>query len=727
MVVVFTLTIFLSALLLFGVQPMAGKMLLPFLGGTPGVWNTCMMFFQAVLLLGYLWAHGIARLRALPQLLLQLGLLGVAVVALPLSMNRMDFSSEWLVHQPVLWLVAALGLGVGLPFMALSTSSPLLQAWFARQDHPRAHDPYFLYAASNAGSLLALLAFPLLVEPLFGVREQATWWSGGFVVLAILMGVCGVMTLRASPGYQGKTSAAHPADSDDDAPAPTSRQKGLWILYAFVPSSLMLGVTTYITTDVAAFPLLWVIPLAIFIASFIVVFSSIKLNLPLLGRVMSLLGTALLIGWMMGATNPAWLLLPLHVVFFALVTLVLHGRLAASRPSAKYLTGFYLYMSIGGLLGGVFNTLLAPLIFTNIWEYPLVLILACALRPQSAADLADPDRPWKRAAPLVATLLMLGSVWLLKRSEVAHADVFSFVLLAVPAVIAYSQVERPARFGMGLLGIFVAASLVSVEYDTVFKKRTFYGVVEILKSDTEYRMIHGGTFHGHALIDDKGCTPQNYYDLRGPMGSLFEIYREHVTPRRLAVIGLGLGSHACYAEPEDTLTFYELDPVVVEAAKGFGNVGRSPAAEVDYVAGDARIQLQEREYSEPYGMLIIDAFSSDAIPIHLLTVEAMELYLSRIERDGMIAVHISNRYFDLIPVLEGLAEAHDLEFRVVDDVHLSDQEIAEGRVASTWGVLTRDAEKARALEALDPRWQTYDGPAVTWTDNHAAVNGLWIF
>ncbi|TXD35884.1 hypothetical protein FRC98_14530 [Lujinxingia vulgaris] len=734
MVFLFTLTIFLSALLLFMVQPMAGKMLLPSLGGTPGVWNTCMMFFQAVLLLGYLWAHGVSRLRALPQLLLHALLLVAALVALPLSMDRMALSSPLLNSHPNLWLLAALGLGAGLPFLALSTTSPLIQAWFARLNHRRSSDPYFLYAASNGGSLLALLGYPLLVEPVFGVSAQASLWSGSFVVLVMLLLVCGVVTLKVSPGYRAapapgieaasKHAVAAPAD-DGATPEVDARQKVLWTLYAFVPSSLMLGVTTYISTDVAAFPLLWVIPLAIYTGSFIVVFSAWRLNLSGIGRVMSLIGTALLVAWIMGATHPAWLLLPLHIIFFGMAALMVHGRLAASRPSAAHLTSFYLYMSIGGLLGGVFNSLVAPLIFDRIWEYPLMIIVACALRPQSFADRADPERRWKQAAPVVATVLMVVSMVALERLDVAMSQATAVIFFGIPAVVAYSQVERPQRLGMGLMGVLVASSFFGGTLgQVVFKERSFFGTVQMVETPALYQMMHGGTVHGQAIKDEEGCSPLAYYHPQGPTGAIFELYQRSRLQPRIGVLGLGLGAHACYARPTDTMTFYELDPTVVEVAQRFGPVGRSPAGDLRYVVGDARIQLEQDEVA-PYGMLIVDAFSSDAIPIHLLTVEAFALYLETLQPGGILAVHISNRYFDLEPVLRGLSEAHGLELRLWDDLELSEAQLASGQQSSTWAVMTADPAKIETLQAIKSQWRPSEGPALVWTDDHANVLSAW--
>lgn len=747
-VFLFTLTIFLSALLLFMVQPMAGKMLLPSLGGTPGVWNTCMMFFQAVLLLGYLWAHGVSRLRALPQLLVHALLLVAALVALPLSMDRMALSSPLLNSHPNLWLLAALGLGAGLPFLALSTTSPLIQAWFARLKHRRSSDPYFLYAASNGGSLLALLGYPLLVEPVFGVSAQASLWSGSFGVLVVLLLVCGVVTLKSSPGYRaaspapevapsevgaldaelepGRSSAWGSGEAEDASGAPVDvRQKGLWTLYAFVPSSLMLGVTTYISTDVAAFPLLWVIPLAMYTGSFIVVFSAWRLNLSGIGRVMSLIGTALLVAWIMGATHPAWLLLPLHLVFFGMAAVMVHGRLAAARPAAAHLTSFYLYMSIGGLLGGVFNSLVAPMVFDRVWEYPLMIIVACALRPQSFADKADPERRWKQAAPVVATALMVVSMVALERLDVTMSQATAVVFFGIPAVVAYSQVERPRRLGLGLMGVLVASSFFGGTLgQVVFKERSFFGTVQMVETPHLYQMMHGGTVHGQAIKDEEGCSPLAYYHPQGPTGAIFELYQRSALSPRIAVLGLGLGAHACYARPTDQMTFYELDPTVVEVAQRFGPVSRSQASALRYVVGDARIQLEQDEV-EPYGMMIVDAFSSDAIPIHLLTVEAFEVYLTKVQEGGVVAVHISNRYFDLEPVLRGLAEAHALELRLWDDLALSDAELASGRQSSTWAVMTRDAAKIEALEAMEARWRTSTGPALMWTDDHANVLSAW--
>lgn len=715
MIILFTLTIFLSALLLFMVQPMAGKMLLPFLGGTPAVWNTCMMFFQAILLLGYLWSHWVSRLKPIPQVVVHVGLLAVTVFALPLSMDRMDLANPLITENPVLWLLGALSLGVGLPFLALSTTSPLIQAWFARMNHKRSKDPYFLYAASNAGSLIALLGYPLLVEPVFGVSAQRVVWSGAFAALVLLIVSCAALTVKKPlivEVLETKTSL-------------TTRQRLLWTLYAFVPSSLLLGVTTYITTDVAAFPLLWVIPLAIYVGSFIIVFSSARLNLPLLGRVMSLIATALLVAWIIGATSPDWIILPLHVVVFALATVVVHGRLAASRPSAEHLTAFYLHMSIGGALGGIFNTLIAPAVFERIWEYPLIIVLACALRPQSERDLADKDARWKKLAPAVAFGVMLASMLAIRFMDIQMTQIATVLLCGVPAAIAYSQVERPLRLGVGLLGVLLASTLYTGTWgNVVFKDRSFFGTVQVVETETHIGLVHGGTIHGRTLKNETECTPLSYFHPLGPVGSIFDVYHESSLPKRVGIIGLGLGAQACYGRPEDAITFYELDPTIVEVAKEYGPVGRSLAGTLDYVVGDARIQLQQAKI-EPYGMFIVDAFSSDSIPIHLMTVEAFALYLERIVEDGILAVHISNRYFDLKPVVTAIAKKHNLHMASVHDSQLTQKDVEIGRDASAWMFLSRDKSKVDAIRAKDVRWEDAGAEGPIWTDDHANIFSAW--
>src|SRR5678816_2588592 len=379
LVPVYSVTLFLSAVLLFSVQPMVGKMILPILGGAPAVWNTCLVFFQISLLLGYLYAHLSTRwLGVRLQAIAHLGLLLLPLFLLPISLRGKYAAAPE--AEPVMTLFGLLLLTAGLPFLAVATSAPLLQKWFAQTGHGSAKDPYFLYAASNAGSLLALLGYPLLFEPAMTLAEQSRQWRNGYLLLLILVFLCAVLLWKSS-----RAAVPGPGVMEPSVVTPLRRLR--WVLYAFVPSSLMLGVTTYITTDIAAFPLLWVIPLSLYLLTFILVFARRQfLPRAWISRALALLAIPAIIALILEANYPHFILIPEHLILFFGLSMLCHGALADDRPSTIHLTEFYLWMSVGGVLGGVFNALIAPLVFDSVLEYPLMIVIAC-LYPVSYTHL----------------------------------------------------------------------------------------------------------------------------------------------------------------------------------------------------------------------------------------------------------------------------------------------------------------------------------------------------
>ncbi len=730
MPVLFALTLFVSALLLFLIQPMIAKMILPLLGGMPAVWITCLLFFQTVLLTGYLYAHALSRrLTARRQALVHLAVILVPALALPLvllpwHMLRGDASTAvpaaWLglpptEASPVPWLLALLGLSVGLPFFALSTTAPLLQRWFAQTGHPSARDPYFLYAASNLGSMLALLGYPALVEPSLGLTWQSGAWMAGYGVLAVLVGSCALVVWRTAAGAPLEPKKLLPVEGEGPGSVPdpvTAGRRLRWMALAFVPSGLLFGVTTYLSTDLPPVPLLWIIPLAIYLLTFILVFSR-RLLIPQ-RWVMLLIPVLILVqlGQVLGElTEPKWAAMLIHLLLFFAIALFCHGELARDRPPVEHLTEFYLWLSVGGVLGGLFNVLVAPLLFSLVTEYPLEIALACLFVPQLAARrpggaLVNIGLPLAAgvAAAVLLVLLVAGreATWL------------RTVLLLIPAVAVYLLVarfsDRPLLFGLSVeLILLTAVTGLSPLGEVIYRERSFYGILRVTRDPKGryLQLFHGGTCHGkERLTDDRfeRDVPRTYYYPTGPIGQVFDAFSGPQAKRRVAVVGLGPGSLASYVHRGQEMTFYEIDPHVVAVARHYFKFLGDCTAKIQLVLGDARQSLA-REPEGKFDLIVLDAFSSDAIPVHLMTREAMrDVYLHKLAEDGLIAFHISNRYLDLRPVVGDLAADLHLVARIEMDA--ADESV--GKEASTWVVLARKSEDLGPL-GRDRRWQPLAG------------------
>lgn len=737
----FAAALFVSAALLFWVQPLVAKMLLPLLGGTPAVWNTCVLFFQLLLLAGYAYALAVTRwLGARAQRAVHLSLLAAAALSLPVALPEAAAGGVPAGRGPVGWLLLTLAATIGLPFFALSANAPLLQKWFSETRHERADDPYFLYAASNLGSLVALLGFPVLAEPYLRLAGQGRLWSAGYGALFILVAACGVVALR-------RGGAAARRRPDIEAATGAERLSGLrrlrWALLAFAPSSLVLGVTTYITTDVAAVPLLWVVPLALYLLSFVVAFARTgERALRLADRLLPGAAILLTLVYLSGATEPAWFLTLVHLVFLFVASLACHARLAADRPGAARLAEFYLLVSAGGAAGGLFNALLAPLLFNTVVEYPLAVLLAVLLRaPFGVADKRDAGRDetvkddayeddaaaarraeqsaGRRALALDFALPVLVGVCVAALTAFALSlDISSIERLAlslgVPLVlINHFFTKRPVRFALSLGAVMLASFLwTDAASNTLHAARNFYGVVRVIQDpyNNSLRLHHGSTIHGRQFTDPaRACEPLSYYHRRGPLGSLFEAYDWVEGSGRVAAVGLGAGAVAAYSRPGEEWTFYEINPEVVRLARDTGaftylrDCARAP---VQVVVGDARLRLREAADSS-YDLIILDAFSSDAVPAHLLTREALDLYLSKLAPGGLIAFHVSNRALDLHAVVGGLVGDGRLAALSFDDARYTEADRADGKEPSQWVVAARRPDDLRAL-ARDVRW--YDFP-----------------
>ncbi|WP_293906132.1 spermidine synthase [Phenylobacterium sp.] len=707
----FAVTVFASAALVFLVQPMVAKLVLPLLGGSPSVWNTSMAFFQIALLAGYAYAHALQRIPSVRgQALTHVAVLVAAAVALPLRVSTLvgPPSSD----HPNLWLLGVLGLSIGAPFAVLSATAPLVQAWHARTiGASGGKEPYVLYAASNLGSLLALLAYPIVVEPLFTLVHQRYGWSTGYGLFVLLIAALGFVVSRVR---------TMPAERPVAAPAPAAtspwRERLVWVALAAIPSSLMLGVTAYLTTDVASAPFLWVLPLALYLATFIFAFQerpaiSAELTLTLQGAAVA--ACAALLPF---RAAPFGLQLFIHLAAFFLTALMCHQRLVARRPEPGRLTEFYLCLSIGGVVGGAFNAFLAPVIFNDVWEYPIVLALSCLARPWG--DLRKvPAWVWETlvvgvlAAVATPVAVTFASPHLAASTVVGAFDRsglfdLGMKVLLVLAVVAAFVVRRRALFFFLIVSVLSYASETAADRtDTQESRRSFFGVLK--QSQTyvpglsgEVKMLaHGTTLHGaQAQNPAFRCHPLVYYAPHTPIGQVFRAKAAASPNLRIGAVGLGTGSVAAYVRPGDRLTFFEIDPLVKRIStdpRNFSYTTECAKGQVDYVIGDARLTLAKQPVDQ-FDILLIDAFSSDAVPAHLLTVEAVRGYLTRLKPDGVLILHLSNRNLDLMSPAQAVA-----------------------RKAGGWAL----AQDYRASADLEGRWESSED-AVIVARNHAALAGF---
>ncbi|MEZ5997434.1 MAG: fused MFS/spermidine synthase [Hyphomonas sp.] len=719
-------TVFLSAALVFLVQPMFAKMALPLLGGAPSVWNVSLVCFQAALLGGYAYAHLLARIpRIGVQVAIHAVLLLAAAVCLPLSISGLFGQPD--TTRPALWLMATFGVSIAPPFAVISATAPLIQSWYARSGRHDAADPYHLYAASNAGSLIGLAAYPLLLEPFTRLGTQTHLWAAGYAILALLLISSGLISLR------GKALVPAVGASQTQAEAISWRDRALWLALSAVPSGLLVGVTTHISTDVASAPFLWAPPLMVYIGTFIIVFS----NKPAIPHATALKYLPFAIAIAAGLIAlQAYARLPLiiglfaHILCLFLIALALHGELAARRPHAGRLTEFYLIMSAGGVLGSAFGGLIAPLIFTGVYEYHVLLVAALLLYP--ARD------GWKGALSrdgLIAGALLLVAF----AAFAAHAAGYQFrpnhpetvlLILAVVLMIVGAAVFHQRRLmpPVALASAFLIG--LSVVPDAqVAAERGFFGVVrvhEVASSDLRI-MAHGTTKHGAQRMSETGRpVPRSYYYADAPIGQVFSALAPEV--QSVGVVGLGVGSVACYRQPGQTYSFYEIDPVVERMAtdpKLFTFLSEC-APDQRIVLGDARITLA-KEPAGGFDLLLLDAFSSDTVPAHLLTREAMALYLSRLADDGVLVFHISNRHMNLAPVVARIGAAEGAT--MLEQVYNAGppEQRRETGAESSQVVLLAKSPEALARFAADPRWHrlTADGKQ-PWSDDYTNIVGTLI-
>ncbi|MGW3774293.1 spermidine synthase [Actinomadura verrucosospora] len=719
---IYTLASLVGAGLLFVVQPMVTKMILPAYGGSPMVWNTAVLFFQGALLLGYGYAHFAQWLGARKQPILHAVLILLPLPLLPIA------APEWAgapaSAPPALWLLLVLTVMVGAPFTAVAATSPLIQRWYSWSDLPRSGDPYFLYAAGNTGSLLALLSYPLFIEPAAEVGGQATWWAIGYGVFVTLMAACAVVVRRAvRPGAAGapeseapETGPAEEAPAQDAGEEPIGwRRRGRWLFLAFVPSSLMLGVTAHMSTDIAPVPLMWVIPLALYLVTFIVAFA-LRTHRRLPAAVVASAIAAVVLPWTLirGGIGYAPAAIALDLALLALAGLTCHGLLAADRPAPRRLTEFFFVTSVGGALGGLFNGIVAPLVFNWTAELPVVVaslgLLPLAARwPARSIPGSAPTRwAFLVTAPLAALLLCFMDTTALRCAGFALAASWILLIVRRPRVLA---------------AVAVAAVLVPFtvkQSHSIDRERTFFGQYQVRLTPERATFVHGTTVHGFQLrAPGQRMTPVSYYARRGPIGDVFAAYGAGPRSGRVAVVGLGAGGLAAYGRPGQRMDFFEIDPAVVRIARDprYFTYLRDCPCRVRTIVGDGRLELQ-RAPDRSYGMILLDAFSSDAVPTHLLTRQAIGLYAAKLAPGGVLVFNVSNRNLELAPMLGATGRAAGMATLTASDTAPKGDRLS---FSSEWVAMARSADDLRPLAARSTRWHGIRGGGPVWTDAHSAL------
>lgn len=730
--IVYTVSIFVSALLLFSVQPLFTKMILPRLGGSPAVWSIAMVFFQSLLLFGYAYAHYLMtiRNRVIP-VIVHLTLLIIALLTLPLAIGESWSSPPESGYA--LWLSGLFAVTIGLPFFALAANNPLLQAWFVRAGHPAARDPYFLYASSNIGSFLALLSYPALLEPMLSLRMQNLLWTCGYGLLIVLIAGCGILLLRAPPCQTLESTTGAAA-----APAINWASRGRWVFLAAVPSGLLIAVTAHISTDVAAAPLLWVLPLSVYLLTWVLVFQARPLlphRLMLLLQPLAIVSVIMLLAG--GTERNLFVLLGGHLFCFFVIAMACHGELARTRPPAQHLTGFYVALSLGGMVGGLFAGLIAPFSFSWIAEYPILVALAALCRPGNQAPAPRWGRWYWGALTLLAVMLIAPSY--LSAEAAQYLDHFRMpiiIAVAIAAMIAaiilkVGRWKFAATIGLALLLIRILPG----DRGHVETVRSFFGVHKIVATtDGRYHLLmHGTTVHGAEKVLNDDGTPVTgrpeaisyYYKESGISRAIAAVRARKGGPLRAAVIGLGSAALTCASQPGENWKFFEIDQAIVDIArdpKRFSFIQKCHP-DLQPVMGDARLTFA-KEPDGVYDLIVVDAYSSDAIPVHLATREAMTIYKSKLAPHGTIVVHVSNRHLELASVIVGIANANNLKSWVYfnnprrdTEYILANNVVISARDESDVGDIAHsDAWKAASPDKLQR----------VWTDDYSNILGaVW--
>ena len=711
----FLTTIVVGSFLLFLTQPMVARMALPRVGGAPAVWNSAMLVYQLLLLAGYAYAHYLGRVRPRHQVGIHVVLLGVAALWLPLHLV------DWVVpanSQPAFWVPWFLLASIGPLFFIISAQAPLMQRWYALETSRG--DPYPLYAASNLGSFAGLISYPLLVEPLMTLRDQSYLWTGIYAALVLLVIGCAVTV----PGHAVEKMP------EETAPKPTLRQLLTWIGLAAVPSGLMLSTTTHLTTDIVAIPLLWVLPLGLYLLSFVVAFAArrkVADFITLLAPVIILVAGGLAFA---SGTRDPFVSATLGLLLLFTIAVALHTQMFRLRPAVGHLTRFYLAMSFGGMLGGLFCAIVAPLLFDWAYEHPILIIAAAVLVPQTPL-VSWPNRysPMLNAAlPALALVISFATELYLEGPKMMAGTI-------LVSLIALACLGRRIPFGISLAALMLSYGGWAILYQSTTDTRTrsYFGIYQVStrynQQDEPYAMAltHGTTLHGiQNLVPGTETVPTSYYARRSGVGHVLANAPQLFGPNaRIGVVGLGSGTLSCYRQPGQSWTIFEIDPVMVHIARNRFSFLSRCAPDARIVLGDARISLANAAPNS-IDVLAVDAFSSDAVPMHLLTHEALAVYGRAVQPNGIVLFHISNRYLDLKPVIADLAAQGGWQAALLEYDPTEDEKLMNATV-SIWIALSRNpATLDRLVQASgddSSQWLALDRTPgfAGWSDDYASI------
>lgn len=719
----FVATVLAGSFLLFIVQPMVARLALPRLGGAPAVWNSAMLVYQALLLGGYAYAHWLSRWPVPRQAAIHLVLLALAATTLPIHLAALPPPAP---GREAWWVPALFVASIGPVFLLVSAQAPLMQRWFAA--HPQAGEPWALYSASNLGSFAGLIAYPALAEPLLPVRVQAWAWSVGYIVLMGLVAATALARRGLPDRPPAEPSATGPSAAEPEKPV-TARRIVLWLALSAVPSGLMLSTTTHLTTDIFAMPLLWVIPLGLYLLSFVAAFADRRDFANAITRAappIVLLGGGMA---MVSRSSGSLTLALVGLVVLFVVAVALHARLYALRPSPGRLTLFYLVTAAGGALGGAFTALAAPLLFDWVWEHPLLVVAAALLLPQR------PFLGWMRlegltpamiTATVAALVVFAGFLGWIMYGLDPRED--RLLILALALALAFCGLMALGR-RWGFVAVLLVTMVARGGFETLetslagTRSRSYFGIYTIRdQPEAHQRMLaHGTTLHGMQYTDARRLRPTTYYGETSGVGIALARAPDLFGPApRIGVVGLGTGTLACWKRPGQRWSFFEIDRAVLElsrARKFTFLPDCAPDAAVHL--GDARIELA-RLPARSFDLLAIDAFSSDAIPLHLLTAEALAVYTRALDRDGLLLIHISNRYFELEPQLSASLGRLGWAARVLTDTPPASE---PGLSASVWVAAAPRAAQLVALTAGRDDWVPLltDKGTRPWTDDHASI------